>query len=76
MEHGDLEIADRENIISSRNPTRKDLHQLDSQNNEALEFTKCRDQPFQTIHIRVTEVLVKNTDSHDVPHEHSNSGRL
>ena len=37
MEHGDLEIAERENISSSWSPTRKDLHQLDSQNIEALE---------------------------------------
>lgn len=34
MEHGDLGIVDRENI-SSRITTRKDLQELDSQNNKA-----------------------------------------
>lgn len=34
MEYGGLEIAHRENIISSRNTTRKDLRELDSQSNE------------------------------------------
>lgn len=35
MEHGGLEVAHRENTISSRNPTRKDMYELDLQNNEA-----------------------------------------
>ena len=51
MEHGYLEIAERENISSSQSPTRRDLHHLGSQNIEALEFTKSRDLLFQTIYL-------------------------
>lgn len=40
MEREDMEIAGRDNMISSRNPSGRDLCELDSQSNEAWEFTE------------------------------------